>query len=83
MRPNPQFNADLVLFTEEIFNEKLHCWCSAGFSECVVEILLEFMSSMVYQTSFQSAMTPFHTFSEHGFIAPKLVNYSSHTRSTS
>ena len=23
MRPNPQFSADLVTFTEEIFNEKM------------------------------------------------------------
>ena len=28
MRPNPQFPADLVAFTEEIFNGKLHFLCS-------------------------------------------------------
>ena len=28
MWPNPQFPADLVTFTEEIFNEKLHFLCS-------------------------------------------------------
>ena len=28
MWPNPQFPADLVLFTEEILNEKLHFLCS-------------------------------------------------------
>ena len=28
MRPNPQDTADLVTFTEEIFNGKLHCLCS-------------------------------------------------------
>ena len=28
MWPNPQFPADLVTFTEEILNEKLHFLCS-------------------------------------------------------
>ena len=32
MWPNPQFPADLVTFTEEIVNGKLHFLCSAGFS---------------------------------------------------
>ena len=27
-RPNPQETADLATFTEEIFNRKLHFWCS-------------------------------------------------------
>ena len=31
MRPNPQFPADLVIFTEEILNGKLHFLCS-GFA---------------------------------------------------
>ena len=30
MWPNPQFTADLVTFTEEIFNQKLHFLCSEG-----------------------------------------------------
>ena len=30
MWPNPQFPADLVIITEEIFNEKLHFLCSGG-----------------------------------------------------
>ena len=29
MRPNPQFPVDLVTFTEEILNGKLHFLCSA------------------------------------------------------
>ena len=29
MRPNPLETADLVAFTEEILNEKLHFLCSA------------------------------------------------------
>ena len=29
MRPNPQFAADLVIFTEEILHEKLHFLYSA------------------------------------------------------
>ena len=32
MWPNPQFPADLVTFTEEILNEKLHLLCSEYFS---------------------------------------------------
>ena len=28
MWPNPQFPADLITFTEEILNEKLHFLCS-------------------------------------------------------
>ena len=28
MWPNPQFSADLVIFTEEIINGKLHFLCS-------------------------------------------------------
>ena len=30
MESNPQFPADLVTFTEEIRNEKLHFLCSVG-----------------------------------------------------
>ena len=30
MRPNPQETANLVEFTEEIFNGKLHFLCSEG-----------------------------------------------------
>ena len=30
MIPDPQFPADLVTFTEEIRNEKLHFLCSVG-----------------------------------------------------
>ena len=31
MRQNPQENAELVTFTEEILNERLHFLCSVGF----------------------------------------------------
>ena len=31
MRPNPQFTADLVTFTEKILNGKLHFLCSVKF----------------------------------------------------
>ena len=33
MWPNPQFPADLVTFTEEILNGKLHFLCSGGKSK--------------------------------------------------
>ena len=38
MWPNPQFPADLVSFTEEIFNGKRHILCSAGFIRCIYKI---------------------------------------------
>ena len=40
MRPNRQFSANLVTFTEEILNGKLHLLCSAGFKnvQCLVNI---------------------------------------------
>ena len=31
MRPNPQVTADLVTYTEEIMNGKLHLLCSVRF----------------------------------------------------
>ena len=31
MGPNPQFSADLVIFTEKFFNGKLHFLCSVSF----------------------------------------------------
>ena len=33
MSPNPQETADLVMFTEEILNGKLHFFCSQGHSK--------------------------------------------------
>ena len=32
MRPNPQETANLVTFTEEIHNEKLHFLCSGSYN---------------------------------------------------
>ena len=37
MWSNPQFPADIVTFTEEIFNEKLHFLCSVWFSNYWIE----------------------------------------------
>ena len=34
MWQNPQEAVDLVTFTEEILNERLHFLCSDGFSKC-------------------------------------------------
>ena len=36
MWPNPQFPADLVTFTEEILNEKLHFLCSDPSSDLII-----------------------------------------------
>ena len=40
MRPNRQFSANLVTFTEEILNGKLHLLCSPVFKnvQCLVNI---------------------------------------------
>ena len=35
MWPNPQFAADLVIFTEEVLNEKLQFSCSVSF--CLIQ----------------------------------------------
>ena len=37
MWPNPQFLADLVIFTEEFFNGKLHVLCSVDTSQMICE----------------------------------------------
>ena len=38
MWPNPQFPADLVTFTEETNNGKLHFLCSDKYTECLVYV---------------------------------------------
>ena len=44
MWPNPQKTADLVKFTEEILNEKLHFLCSVYFTyEILYSSLLKFL----------------------------------------
>ena len=40
MRPYPQFPADLVTFTEEILNGKLHFLCSACHEDDLRTILM-------------------------------------------
>ena len=37
MRPNPQFPADLITFTEEIFSEKFHFLCSDMSKKSVIK----------------------------------------------
>ena len=39
MRPNPQKNADLVAFTQEILNGKLHFFCSVTSTNCFLNML--------------------------------------------
>ena len=51
MRPNPQFNAELVTFTEEIVNEKLHFVCSV----CLhADVSLKIRISKRYRTTNQT-----------------------------
>ena len=40
MRPNPQFTADLVTFTEEILNGKIH-FCAVSVPAKFTEVYLE------------------------------------------
>ena len=49
MRPNPQFPTDLVTFTEEILNGKLHFLCSASWEDLKegIRIKLEFSNFAV------------------------------------
>ena len=42
MGPNPQFAADMVTFTEEILNGKLHFLCSAGAELKLVQITIQY-----------------------------------------
>ena len=55
MRPNPQFPADLVTFTEEILDGKLHFLCS------VTRVLFPFLKFGVTQAIFSLLFgkTPF------------------------
>ena len=52
--PNPQENADLVTFTEEIFNGKLHFLCNGIFSyDLPLTILMSFL-----QVFFKTVLRP-------------------------
>ena len=44
MCPNPQFPVDLVTFTEEILNGKLHFLCSAGKKVVLIAPSVSFFS---------------------------------------
>ena len=46
MRPNPQFPADLVAFTEEIFNGKLHFLCSVILNYTQTQLNLKFLENL-------------------------------------
>ena len=38
MSPNPQETADLITFTEEILNGKLHSFCAVFFNVCLTNL---------------------------------------------
>ena len=42
MRPNPEKVVDLVIFTEEILNQKLHFLCSAMYDSILLNQVLIF-----------------------------------------
>ena len=46
MWPNPQENADLVAFTQEIINEKLHFFAQ-WFKNCSKETLLDIIEGKI------------------------------------
>ena len=47
MRPNPQFPADLVAFTEEIFNGKLHF-----FVQCKLHEIFQIFKGRKFEGSY-------------------------------
>ena len=51
MWPNPQFSADLVAFTEEMLNGKLHFLCSELCCNIFVSAVQELLHLTTYETS--------------------------------
>ena len=47
--PNPHYPADLVTFTEEIFNGKLHFLCSAITRLCKGSVILSLLLTILYK----------------------------------
>ena len=64
MRPNSQFPADLVTFTEEILNGKLHFLGSETFESNVLKTL-NLISKMQWHSSWKEA--------DLGFLLIKLI----------
>ena len=65
MGPNPQETADLVLFTEEILNGKLHFLCSAMLSSLDLKIkLFPINWLLLWQTFF----SPRENIRQNGFL---------------
>ena len=56
MRPNPQETADLVTFTEEIPNRKLHFLCSVSFHEVLKLYNFEFDVNDVIPANVQNIL---------------------------
>ena len=56
MWPNPQENADLVTFIEEIFNGKLHFLCSVGCGQACSE-----NENIIYFKSTKISFLQFYT----------------------
>ena len=54
MWPNPQFPPDLITFTEQIFNPKLHFLCSQLNFDQVYGILLIYLDILIYLTMLKS-----------------------------
>ena len=59
MEPNPQFPADLVTFTKESFNGKLHLLCS-GY--CGKLHFLVYLQVQVYMVITLASLNCFHVF---------------------
>ena len=76
MWPNPKFPADLVTFTEEIVNEKLHFLCSGI---CSFFILLFFPTKQKLLNIFRLARFPLFFF----FLgdSPVFYGYEDHKKS--
>ena len=71
MWPNPRFTADLVTFTKEILNGKLHFLC------CVLQIIITIITiAKLFLQLLQSS--PSYTFV--GILAKPLICLSQNTR---
>ena len=60
MRPNPQFSADLVSFTEEILNGKLHFFCSAILAKRFIHMFERFLNTSLPDFCTLPKISKFH-----------------------
>ena len=75
MGPNPQFSVDLVTFTEEIPNGKLHFLCSVNIKLWLDEIYQDSLKRQEYAEKRQKEKEKYIITSSFTFIRKKLVYF--------